>query len=171
MPFMNVVLCVFLTLAFPMAIPVLGQTASSAPPLGDPNIVAMFLTYYDSLSADIHAEQQQDAVAAGTAEKSAASSIGGLSVSDFRMIGTIYATVKQQLQSIDAEGIAYVQSLVRAKQAPDISKLSGLAARRQAAIAAGIQSLQNSLSPTGWTALSSYINGDFSKGITRRLLK
>lgn len=117
--------CRVLTLVATLGLicPLFGQSAGGTPPPGDPNVVAMFLTYYDSLAADIRAARQQNTATADIAEQSAAKSIGGLTVSDFRAIGNVYSALKQQLQSLDAEGAAYVQGLIAAQQAPDLAKL------------------------------------------------
>jgi hypothetical protein len=154
-----------------MICPLFGQSTGTTPPAGDPNVVAMFFAYYDTLAADVQAKRQQSAATADVDEQGAAKSVGGLTVTDFRIVGTVYNSMKQQLIAIDAEGAAYTQSLVAAKQAPDAARLRDLAARRQGAITGGLQSLQKTLSPAGWIALSAYIDGDFRKGLTRRLLK
>jgi|ERR1035437_1350756 hypothetical protein len=154
-----------------MICPIFGQSTGTTPPAGDPNVVAMFFAYYDTLAADVQTKRQQNAATADPAEQGAAKSIGGLTVTDFRTVGTVNNALKQQLQAIDGEGAAYAQSLGAAQQAPDAARLRDLAARRQGAITGGIQSLQKTLSPAGWVALSTYIDGEFRKGITRRLLK
>jgi hypothetical protein len=145
------------------------QTASP-PPSADTNVVEAFLRFQNFLVQTIQRESAVNATSSDTMKASAAA-LFKVTTADFDKINPVYVVLKTKLDALDSEGVAYANSTAGKGHQADVKVLAGFEARRQALVRGAITDLQSRLTADGWNGICAYINGDFSKNITRTPVK
>jgi hypothetical protein len=141
--------------------------AGEVPPIGDNAVFYMFLRYQDSLVQQLQAAIAADPTTAQITQQSAAQSLG-LSVSDFARVNPVYQVLAATLQAVDADANAYRDAVKSGSKALDTATIKQFSVRRDQAVNNARIQLQQALTPTGWQAISSYIEGQFRQTIVRR---
>ena len=152
------------------ALPMWPQAASMPPP-GDPEV---FHIYLRQVHREVENLKQPDAVSSATppdARTHSAAARLGVSPEDLPVIDTVYRNLAAILQSIEAEGRAYVEQRTEQQQRPDMTKLAEFHARRTGCIKEARDQLRRVLSDTAWRRLEGFLDGEFRMRVKRRTLQ
>jgi hypothetical protein len=151
-------------MAAPQAAPGAQSTGGETPRPGNPEVAFMFLLHHQGLMGEVRRRAAAGTAAAGGTERAAAASMD-LGVSDFRALGAVYSQVFPLLQAIDKEADEYRDRVLSGSVTPDVAVLHQLNDRKTSIKASIKPRLQTVLSPKGWAALNSYIEGLFREGV------
>jgi hypothetical protein len=151
----------------PPPVPGQSQAADERPGPDNPEVAFMFLLHHHGLIGEVRKLAAAKASAAGDTERAAAASMD-LSVADFRAVDVVYSQVSALLQAVDKDADAYRDQVLSGAVALDIATLHQFNDRRTRVKASIKRRLQATLSPEGWIALNSYMEGRFREGVHMR---
>ena len=127
----------------------------------------MFLLHHHGLMKDVREQTAAGSGEATDTELGSAASMG-LGVADFRTVDGVYTQISALLRVIDTEADAYRDRVLSGSVAVDVSILHQFNDRKTAVKTSIKRRLQAALSPAGWAALNSYIEGSFRESIRMR---
>lgn len=124
----------------------------------DPYIFALFIDLHDSILQEIN-KRNQKSPTSGQALLEGARSRFGLNANDFAHVGVILRDVSSQLRSLHEEAVAY-RDRCEADKKPQDSKIAGqFTSRQRQILISGMDKIENTISPSGWQNLKTYLNG------------
>ncbi|MFB3778246.1 MAG: hypothetical protein ACE141_11565 [Bryobacteraceae bacterium] len=161
---------VLTALVWAFTLPALPYAATTPAP-GEPEV---FHIYLRQVHRAVEALKQQDPSGATTSLEARAESAAarlGVRADDLPIIDAVYRSLELSLQSIDAEGKAYVEAAAAQQRKPEMSTLERFYERRIQSIKQARDQLRAALGNAAWRRCEQFFEGDFRMRIKKRALQ
>jgi hypothetical protein len=146
------------------AVPSPGQTKRKLPP-DDPELYSGFFFFVENFAGWLDARQAAIPASKARLTQSAAAHYLNVDMNELAKVTARCRAVAANLRQIGLEAQQYWQGEVKNHRSPDAATVRQFAARRQAAIQAGINQLKQELSSGSWKGLQTHINNEHRTGL------
>jgi hypothetical protein len=133
----------------------------------DPELYFGFFSFHQAIQKDISGAKD---ASSGAAFLRAAADHFNISESDFLSAGRVISSVLGRISALMQAAKAYSSNEMAAGRRPDRTTLEAFQKQRLELLRDGANDLQQAVSPTGWEALHSYINGPYRSHTIRKEL-
>ena|SRR5690348_2499451 len=155
-----------ISIAFAISGIPLGAQQSTTPPADDQSVYAMFFNFHHNISLAVDAKKAKNS-AAGAQFENGVAHLLRVRQDELAKVRVVSDRFISDLAKWQDDLKKYIDQTRSQKKAPDPANLAQFDQRKQRLFMVALAQLGNTLSPTSWAALHSYINDDYRLHISQ----